>query len=188
MDRSRALPLLLAFGWMACKGSTLKHIEIEEGASTTIEGSSLLDEVLDTVGFDGFTEVDITANQELQNQGVAPGDISSVALVTFELEAVSGDMDLAFLESMSIYASAPGLDTVLVASQSDFPAGQAVVAFDLEDVDLVDYAVSESMTFTTEVTAEAPEDDTKVEARVLIDVGVTVQGACAYLQSEDTGA
>ncbi len=188
MDRYRAVPLLLAMGWMACKGSTLKHIEVEEGASTTIEGSSLLDEVLDTVGFDGFTEVDITTNQELQNQGVAPGDISSVAMLSFELEATSGDLDLAFLESMSIYASAPGLDTVLVASQDEFPEGQAVVGFELEGVDLVDYAVSESMSFTTEVTAEAPEDDTRVEARVLIDVGVTVQGACAYLKGHDTGA
>ncbi len=188
MDRLRAAPFLLALFWTACKGSTLKHFEIEVSGSTVIAGSSLIDEVLDTVGFDGFTEVDITANEELQNQGVAPGDISTVALVTFELEAKDGDRDLAFLESMEIYASAPGLDTILVASQDDFPEGQAVVAFELEDVDLVDYAVSESMTLTTEVTAEAPDDDTTVKASVLIDVGVTVQGACNYFSREDTGA
>ena len=51
--------------------------------------------------------------------------------------------------------------------------------FDIVDVDLTDYVVSHSMTLTTEVSAHRPDADTEVEARFVVDVGVTVQGACS---------
>ena len=52
-----------------------------------------------------------------------------------------------------------------------------MVQFNLSDVDLTEYLVSESMTLTTDVTGHQPEDDTTVVARVVLDVGVTLQGA-----------
>ena len=57
----------------------------------------------------------------------------------------------------------------------------AWVDFDVEPVDLTEYVVSESMTFTTEVTGRRPDVDTTVEARFDVAVGVTGQGACNNL-------
>ena len=43
---------------------------------------------------------------------------------------------------------------------------------------LMEYVVSESMTITTDDVGTAPEDTTVLEANVILDVGVTTQGAC----------
>ena len=59
---------------------------------------------------------------------------------------------------------------------------------DLEDVDLTDYVVSQSLTIRTDVSGRRPEDETTVEARFALRVGVTSQGACNYLRREDEDA
>ena len=50
--------------------------------------------------------------------------------------------------------------------------------FELDDVDLTPYVVSESMTLTTEVSGTRPDADHTVVARFALDVAVTTQGAC----------
>ena len=127
--------------------------------------------------------MNITDDQELANQGVEPGDIESVTLVEFSLEALDpSDADLEFLEELELHVEAEGLDRVRVAFQDSFPAGQAKVDFVLDEVDLAPYAVSESMTLTTDVTGRRPEDDTTVRAFVLFEVVGTVQGARSQLE------
>ena len=71
----------------------------------------------------------------------------------------------------------PDLEPVLVASQVDFPEGESVVDFDLEDVDLVDYVVSDSMSITTEATGSVPSDTVTIHDAAF-EIGVTAQGAC----------
>ena len=66
----------------------------------------------------------------------------------------------------------------MVASQNDFPEGIAVVEFDLEDVELVDYVVSDSMNITTEATGTVPSDTVTIQADASFEIGVTAQGAC----------
>ena len=165
-------------GLPACADTVLTRIDVEGQAQTTVEGAGLLGELLGDIGFDGFTSMDITASEELQNQGVEPGDIKDARLVSFELEALDPrGGDLSFLRQLSVSVSAPGLPQVLLASQVSFPEGTALVPFDVEDVDLTDYVTSASLTLTTEATGEPPADDTTIEARYLLDVGVTLQGA-----------
>jgi hypothetical protein len=179
MDARRwALRGLLAGTAVAC-GYGLLHIEVEDTASTAIPKGTIFQSLIADLGFAGFTNLDIVASEELQNQGVQPGDISSARFEQFTLTvtAPSGG-DLSFLESIDFYVEAPGLDRILFASGTDFPAGVASVDLDLEDVDLVDYVVSDSMTITTEANGHQPEADTTVEARFVMDVGVTGQGAC----------
>jgi len=164
--------------WSAC-GGDLFTVGVEDEATTTIPAATPLEVLLGDVGFGDFASMDLTSSQEIRNQGVEPGDIEEVFLVAFELEALSPDgADLSFIDRMELYVEAPGLPRRRVASQDDFPAGEAVVAFELEGVDLTDYVVSEAMTLSTEVEGRRPDDDTEVEARYGIDVGVTAQGAC----------
>jgi hypothetical protein len=155
----------------------LLTIDIEESSTTTIEQGTLLEELIGDLGFGGFAQMDVTDNQTLANQGVEPGDLESVKLISMELEAVEGDGDLSFIDTLSFSATAPDVDTVVIGDQSDFPEGQAVVEMNLYDVDLVDHAVSESMTITTDVTAGRPTSDTKVKATFTMRIKATVQGA-----------
>jgi hypothetical protein len=130
-------------------------------------------------GFDSFLEMFITASEEFANQGVEPGDVQEVFLELFELEVLEvGGGDPSFLESMDIHVESPGLPRVLIASAASFPEGQARVDFDLEGVDPSEYVVSRSMTLTTDITGHRPDEDSTVEARFDLAVGVTTQGAC----------
>ena len=178
--------VLLALGvWMGCQGR-LFTIRIDEEASTTVQPGTLLEEVLVDFGFGDFLDMNLLDSTELQNQGVEPGDVKEVRLDRFELEAVSGD-DLSFLSDLELYVEAPGLDRLLVAEAHDFE-GQTLVELDLADVDLTAYVVSESMTFTTDVTGRRPSQTTEVVARFEVVVGVTGQGACNQIRGdEDTG-
>ena len=166
------MTLLLAVG---CSRLTTLHIE--ESAQTTVEEGTLLEDLLGDFGFESFVTMDLTQSEEMKNQGAEPGDVRNVELVLFELEALDPDgADLSFIESMDILVQAPGLEERLLASADDFPEGQALVAFTLGEVDLTPYVVSQSMTITTDVTAHRPDQDTLVEARFQVDVGVTGQG------------
>lgn len=172
----RALSLSLPLMLVGCGGS-LAHIEVDFSDTTTVPGGSVLSELLGGLGFNDFASMDLTEASELENQGVQPGDIEDVRLITLELEAIDPPgADLSFLSSMDVDVEAPSIASALVASQDQFPAGQSKVEFNLEDLDLTEYVVSESMTLTTDVSGNLPPEDTTVEAYVVLDVGVTLQG------------
>lgn len=175
-------------GLIACQGQVVS-IELSESAEATIEGQSTLGGITDLVGalgFDAFTEMDISQSQELVNQGVQPGDIETAYVTAFSLSAIDpSDADLSFISSLEIWVEAPDLEPILVASQVDFPEGVSVVDFVLEDVNLVDYVVSDSMQITTEATGSIPDETITIKADATFEIGVTAQGACnAISQSE----
>ena len=174
----------LFFCLIACQGE-LVSIELAESAEATIEGQSTLGgltELVGTLGFDGFAEMDISQSQDLVNQGVQPGDIETAIVTSFTLSAIDPDgADLSFISSLEIWVEAPDLDPVLVASQMDFPEGVSVIDFELEGIDLVDYVVSDSMSITTEATGTVPSDSVTIQADATFEIGITAQGACNAL-------
>ncbi|MCB9745226.1 MAG: hypothetical protein H6740_21775 [Alphaproteobacteria bacterium] len=165
--------------------TNLATIEVDFESTVTVEQGSILEQLVGSLGFGDFANMDVTSADELRNQGVAPGDINEVFLTAFTLEVTGPDAgDFAFLESLDVSVEAPGLDTKLVASSSAFGEGVKLVEMDLEPIDLTDYVVSESMTLFTDVTGRRPEVDTQVKAYVAMDVGVTAQGVRNQAQSE----
>ena len=149
-----------------------------------------MEDVLGDLGFEEFVTVDITASEELQNQGVQPGDIVNVTLTGFEMSVLEpADGDLSFFEEITVYVEANALPRVRIASLDTFPAGQQYVTFNLDEVDLTDYAVSQAMFIETEVTGRSPDEDTTIKADIIIDVGVTSQGACNQVRGAvETGS
>lgn len=156
---------------------SLLTVEISESSQVTVAQGTLVESLLGDLGFGEFVSMNIAESQELANQGVEPGDIEMVTLTVLELEALEPDgADLSFIDSMTFYASSPDIEQVEIASATSFPEAEAVVSFDREDVDLTPYVVSESMTLTTDVNAQRPEQDTLVEARFTLRVKATIQG------------
>lgn len=176
--------LLYGFAlWIACSAKVYT-LDVSDSAEVVVEQGTILEDLLGDMGFEEFVSMDITASEELRNQGVAPGDIRDVFLVSFSLSAVSpSGADLSFMERMDIYVEAPGLSRALVASADAFPEGQARVDFEMQNLDLTPYAVSQSMTFSTDVTAHRPDADTTVRADFAVEVGFTGQGACAQAKA-----
>ena len=163
----------------ACGNGSLFTIEVEESSTVEIESAGPLGEVAELVGnlgFDGFTEMNIVESEELANQGVSPGDIEQAQVAYFALTVEEpADGDLSFINAMDIFVESDGLPTEMVASQSDFSSN--VVVFELNDLDLTEYIISESVTITTDVNGSLPSENTTVRADITISVGVTAQGA-----------
>ncbi|TVQ93384.1 MAG: hypothetical protein EA397_04510 [Deltaproteobacteria bacterium] len=177
--------LVAALLAIACQGQ-LFNVRVSGDATTTVPARTALEQLVGDFGFGEFVSMDLTESQELQNQGVEPGDIASARLVRFDLEAIDpDDADLSFLDSMSIYVEAPDLPRVLLATASEFPEGEAVVEFELTGEDIADHVVSQSMTFSTEVNGRRPTSRTEVLASYAVRVGVTGQGACAQTRRGD---
>ena len=171
-----ALPMVLAV-LPSCKDTVLTSIDLEGQATTRIEGATILETLVGDLGFESFVSMNLVESDELQNQGVEPGDIKNARLVRFELEAVApGGSDLSFIDDMEIFVSSPDLAEVALARAEAFPEGSPLVTFEVEDVDLTGYIVSEAMTIGTDVTGRRPDETTDVQARYLIEVGVTLQG------------
>ena len=175
--------LCLSVATLSCE-STLITIAVPYETTTIVEEGTVLDVLVGGLGFGDFLDMDVTASSELQNQGVAPGDINAVSLTFFRLSVVAPEgADMAFLDTLSLYVDAPGLDRVRVAHAPEFPEGVDSVDLEIDDVDLTEYVVSQSMTLTTEVSGHRPEQDTEIQAELELSVAVTSQGACNYIES-----
>lgn len=175
--------LCLAFLAVSCD-ATLITIDVPYDTTTTVERSTVLKALVGDLGFGDFLEMDVTSSSELQNQGVAPGDINDVSLTFFRLSVVAPEgADMSFLDNLSLYVEAPDLDRVRVAVAPEFPTGASSVDFEIDDVDLTEYVVSQSMTLTTEVEGHRPAEDTELLAELELSVAVTGQGACSFIEA-----
>lgn len=175
----RWLTVAALFGLLSYSGCKLTQIHVDQESTTTVPKGTVVEALLGNMGFGDFVAMDLTQDQALQNQGVAPGDIQDVRLDYLQLEATSpAGADLSFLHALSVYVEAPGVTRELLASADSFPVGAPLVDLAVEDLDLTPYVVSQNMTLTTEVNGQRPDQDTNVTARFRVVVGVTSQGAC----------
>jgi len=170
------VPLLL-LATTALPACGLVNIRVSDEVETTVERGTIVEELTGSMGFGELTAMDLFDSQELQNQGVEPGDVRDVQLVEFDLEATAPqEADLSFLQSLELYVEAPDLPRELVASQDDFPEGEPQVSLDLTELDLTEYVVSRSMTLRTEISGNRPDEDTDVTAAWALRFKVTSQG------------
>lgn len=171
MRAIRWLPLAL----FAC--ADLLTVPVETSASTVVEGQGTIGGILNLIEFAGFSDFDVVVQEELSNQGVEEGEIQEAYLTEFTLSTPDAE-DLAFIETFAVFVEAEGQPRTRIAHQEAFPEGVTLVEMALDDVDLAPYIVAPSMTITTEVTANAPVDDTTVDADIALEVVATAQGAC----------
>jgi hypothetical protein len=173
MRTAHPLPLLLlALG--AC--SSLLTLEVEQTASTVVDGSAL-GGLLGALEFTDFGGLDVSIDTELQNAGVAPGDVAHVHVTQLTLSTPDGE-DLSFLDGLAVYVSSDGLETVRIARLDAFPDGVTAVDLELDEVDLAPYVVADALTVTTEAEGVPPSSDTTVDAFLRLEVQATAQGAC----------
>ncbi|MEZ4321944.1 MAG: hypothetical protein R3F61_31015 [Myxococcota bacterium] len=181
--RGLAFVALLGLGSAGCKGVS---ISVSDSSEVLVERGTPLEILLSDLSFGEFANLDITSRDAVANQGVEPGDINSVRFDELVLTATDpSGSDLSFLDSLEFYVEADGLPQVLVASSSDFPVGQAEVPLDLEDLDLTEYVVQDSMTLTTDVSGSRPDVDTVVEAAFTLRIRATGKGIFGQLKKKE---
>lgn len=180
--RSIAAVAIVASLWAAC--NALSTIHLHEEATATVARGTLVEDLLGDVGFGEFVDMDLMASSELRNQGVEPGDVREVVVTGLELEVTAPDGgDLSFIDTLAFFVEADGMRE-RIAFQDDFPVGVSVVEMQVDNVDIADFVVAQSMDIVTEVTAGRPSADTDIVARIDIAVGVTAQGACNAIDKD----
>jgi hypothetical protein len=180
MTGALLVAIALGPGRWGCDAAT--RFEVAKTATTEVQGGDPLSQLLG-VAFPDLATFDLTSESEFQNQGVEKEDIDSVRIETFTLKVVSpSGQDLSFFKKIEFYVETADLPKVLVASQTEFPAGATEVELDLEDVELRDYVAADSMSVTTSVSAQQPKSDTTLEADVTFVVDASAQGACQAIQ------
>ncbi|MEZ4235354.1 MAG: hypothetical protein R3F59_04185 [Myxococcota bacterium] len=171
---------------VGCNGA-LFRFDVSDADTIAVDRGTVLEALVSDLGFD-FLDADLEVSQALANQGVAPGDVDGVYFTDLTLTVVDPTgADLAFIDSLEFFVSGDGLPEQRVAWLDDFPAGVGAVALNLEDVDLTDYVVGESMDFRTRVAGHRPSQDTAIEAAFTLEIGATRQGACNQLKKDDGG-
>lgn len=168
----------LALAALATCGGIDRFEIVETSRSTVDRASTPLEQLAGQLGFGDFLNVDITQNQELQNQGVERHQIDSVKIGAFTLEIVETPegQDFSFIEEIQFFVEAEGLARQRVAHGSMFPPGARRISLDVDGVELADYTAAPSMNITTEVRGRRPENDTTVEATVTILVDADIGG------------
>jgi len=169
----RALFLAAAAIPFGC--DVLDNFDVPVSGTAVVPASTLLDELLGLVPFDGFDE--ISFEREFANQGVTADQVDSVRVRSFALVIEApADGNLDFLEGISFFASAQGLPEIRIASAAAIPTGARSVELTVDDVELEAYATAASMVVRGEVQGKRPDVETRVRADVVFDVDVTIPG------------
>lgn len=164
------LPLLIG-----CSGG-LDTFRITETATTVVQKGTLLEDLVGGLGFDGFTDMDLSSNQTLKNQGVKRSDIDSVRLKKLRLEITSPTtgQTFDFLSAISFAVSAEGIDQKRLASKDPVPDGVTLFDCAIDDLELAPYVAAPKMDITTVATGKRPSNETTIKATMELEVDVNV--------------
>jgi len=173
--RPHYVTMLLPF-FFAC--SNLTSITIEERETTLIDAGSIIEQWVGDFGFGAFLNMDISSNQELENQGVERDQIDAVYLKSVELRIIAPaeGADFDFIESLNFLIQATDLESKKVAWGDSFEEGSALINLNVSPDDLVAYAAAPSMDITTEARGRRPRQDTTIEAVLTLNVEANLAG------------
>jgi hypothetical protein len=148
---------------LACLG--LLHFDVHSSATTRIQGSML------PAGFAGFNGFDLAQQEAFKNENTRKDHITSARLTELTMKTIApAGADLSFFSSVKFWISAPNLPRVEIAHLASFPRGQTQVTFQLDDVELQDYAKADSISITTEAVGNAPQQTTDVQADLTLTI------------------
>lgn len=162
----------------ACSSDGIDTFRITESATTTVPKGTLLEELVGNFGFDGFTDLDLTTNQTLQNQGVKRSQIDSVRLtkLTLEITSPADGQTFDFLSKIEFFVQADGVAKKRLASKDPIDGSVKSFACDLDGLELAPYVAAPSMDITTAATGKRPKNETTIKATMELLVDVNVSG------------
>lgn len=157
------LPALL----LASCGATF---DVDVESSTTIPKGGFLEQ-LAAVTFGDFGNMDISQSQGFKNAGVEKDQVDSVKLASLELKVESpAGGTFEWLDKMEFFVETEGQPKKRIAHKDAIPDSATTITFDVDDVELAPYVTAPSMNVTTSATARRPNEDTKIQAKLVFTV------------------
>jgi hypothetical protein len=168
---------ILALALLATLGCEIADFEVERQEIATIPRERA-EEPFEMMELDGL---EIVLGEVQDDHEVGREDISRAELVRITLTVIEpAAADLSFVDRIEVFAEAPDLPRVRVAHLDQTPRQSNDVELEIDDVDLRDYVASDRVTLVARIDGQAPAMDVRVRATVVLDIGVTVRGACDH--------
>ncbi|MFW6054034.1 MAG: hypothetical protein ACOC9J_04405 [Persicimonas sp.] len=143
----------------------------ETSQEVTVQGSGLSQLPVDNP-FGEALRLNIDLDQELEKQDAEGAEAVYLEGLDLRITEDSDGRDFDFLDQLTFYANADGLDKRQVAIIEDVPSGQSRISLDTDDsVNLKPY-IEEGMRLEAEAEGSVPDDDTTLEAIAAIRVKV----------------
>lgn len=169
---------LAAAAILFCLGCEVKEVELERSSERIIPGGPAGVE-LEMMEL----EPESIVFSEIEDPGIGPEDITGASITRMTIEVLEPEgADLAFADAVEVFAESGDLPRVRIAHQDRFPTGDALVQFEVDDVDLREYLVSDGMRMIAVFEGGGPERDIRVRGTTDLRVGITVRGACAAMK------
>ncbi len=138
-----------------------------------LQGQPLVDEVVTAPG--GF---DPLASPEMEKYGGTAAAIGEAELVEVILEVAEGAPNLDFLDSIEFYVKTANADPVLLASETNVPAGKQWIELQPTDADLTDMVDDGEMIPEMVISGTGPDEATILNVAFTISLGVSVESTC----------
>jgi hypothetical protein len=161
---------LIATLLVFCSGCGLDSFTFEEESQEVVIDGSALNQL--PVNPFGGLDLNIDLDQELEARDAGPADgvfLQDLKLSITDTKMPEGDTDtFNFLDSLTIYANADGLDKKQVAILSEVPQDQQQITLNTDSgINLKPY-IEAGMTLQAEADGSVPDDDTSLKALVTI--------------------
>jgi hypothetical protein len=169
--RSRELLGLMLVASLGCE---VANVDVVRHGTATIPK----DGAFEVMRFDGF---ELTLGEIHDEMGIERKDVSDATLEQLTLEVLSPDgADLSFIDRIEVFAESDELGRVRVAYLDDVVDGARLVELETDDVDLRSYVAAPEVSLVAVIDGAMPEVDVQVRATALLNVGVTLRGACSH--------
>ena len=148
--------------------------DVSTRGQTVIPKGTPVEQLVGTLGFGQFANLDLSESQEFKSNDVQKRHIDRARVKSLDLRIVNPQtQDFDFIEQITFYVEAPGLERKRIA-RKQVPRDARAFACELDDVELAPYVRAPQMTITTAVRGRRPENDTTVEARLVIGVATVL--------------
>jgi len=157
-------------------GLYAEDVDINITRTTVIPGQTDAQILLTSLGFNQFSQFDISSSQSFKQR---VGDVSKVTFVnleTFTLSTTDPDQSLDFFSRVSFYIAIGDGPEELIAYADDFPLGIKAMRLSVEkNLDLTQYIKSQNITIRAEASGSQPISDTELKADLvfLVDTKLT---------------
>ncbi len=165
--------LLLGSSIMGCSALPI-FFDVHSEGKTTIQKGTLLEQLSAGFGFEGFSSFDIAETQEFKNNNTQKNLVKEAKVKTLTMKITGPDsQNFDFLEEISFFVEAPGQTKKRIATKA-VPRGVKEFTLDLDAVDLTPFIKADSIVITTEAKGKRPENDTTVQAILVITIGAGI--------------
>jgi hypothetical protein len=148
--------------------------DVNTRSRTVIEKGTVIEQLVGTLGFGEFTNLDLSESQEFRSNDVQKRHVASARVKNLVLTITAPQgQTFDFLERIAFYVEAPGLDRKRIA-HAKVPRGAANIQCEIDDLDLASYIRAPSMSITSEVRGRRPDRDTEVQANLRIAIATVL--------------